>query len=507
MSQIICVSRGSMSRGREFAEVLARKLGYALLSREDLVEAATAEGIQVGKLETAMMRPRAFTERLALERDRYLAFSTAYLCDRAFAGPVVYHGRTGHLLLRTIGHVLRVRVVADEESRIRTTMERLRIGREAARRYLTDVEEDRRTWVRAMYGVAWEDTAQYDTIVNVERMNVQNAAAALVGMTQLPEFQMTPASRRAMEDLRLGALARLRLAGDPRTGRYSFAVSAHGGTVTVTFQPHDRSVAEHIVPVLQPLDGVTQIHAAVAATTILWVQQAFDPASETFRDVVEIARKWNAAVEVVRFIAAQGEGVADEAGTIPPPAAPTQAHPADAGIEDDAEEEAADQSGLRATLDELARLGKSAGGRYVHGGRGSLVTSCCGAGRHSLVVVGNLFLDKDPAARLRLTRELQDSLASRLKVPVVTAGELRSQYLFGRRDLLRLIGFLAAVGVLYVVVLGHQEAVLRFLFGRWSGGGLLPRAVVAVSVFAFVPLVAYCYGTVARSLMKLIKME
>ncbi|MGD8322700.1 MAG: cytidylate kinase family protein, partial [Gemmatimonadota bacterium] len=71
--QIICVSRGSMSRGKELAEALASKLGYLVLSREDLIEAAIEEGIQVSKLETSMMNPRAFTERLARERDHYLA--------------------------------------------------------------------------------------------------------------------------------------------------------------------------------------------------------------------------------------------------------------------------------------------------------------------------------------------------------------------------------------------------------------------------------------------------
>jgi cytidylate kinase len=501
MTQIVCVSRGSLSRGREFAECLARKLDYALLSREDLIEAAIKEGVQVSKLETSMMNPRAFTERLALERDHYLAFSTAYLCDKALAGPLVYHGRTGHLLLRNISHVLRVRVVADEEYRIKATMARLGVSREAARRYLTDVEEDRRAWVRSMYHASWEDASQYDAIVNVERMSVENAASALIGMTQLPEFQMTPASRRAMEDLRLGARARVRLARDPRTAPYAFAVGARSGVVTVTYQPHDVAAAEHIRAVLEGLEGLAEIHAAMAATTILWVSEAFDPASETFREVVQIAGRWDAAVELVRFAPGEAAETAVAAGALAPPLR------AEAGIEDDVEEPATDPGGLKATLDELARLGKSAGGRSVHGERSGLVASCCGAVSHSLVVVGNLFLAKDPAAKLRLTRELQDSLASRMRVPVVTAEELRRHYLFGRRDVLRLVGFLAVVAVLYALILTHQQPVLTFLFGRWSGGGTLTRSIVAVVVFAFVPLVAYCYGAVARSLMKLIKME
>lgn len=500
MSQIICVSRGSLSRGRELADHLARKLDYPVLSREDLIEEAIREGIQVGKLETSMMKPRAFTERLARERDHYLAFCTAYLCDRAMEGPLVYHGRTGHLLLRGISHLMRVRVVAEGEYRIAATMRKLNVGREQARRYLEAVEEDRRNWARAMYGVSWEDASQYDVIVNVERMSVENAAAALVGMSQLPDFQMTPASRKAMEDLQLGAQARLRLARDARTARAGFSVRANHGVLTVTYLPHDADVAQDIPQVLAGLDGMQDLRATMASTTILWVQEAFDQASETFQDVVEIARKWNAAVELVRYTPL-GDEEAGAEGVIEP-----EMDTAVAGIEDDVDE-VADASGLKATLDQLARVGKAGGGRYVHGERRSLVASCCGNVSYSLVVLGNLFLKKDPAARVRFTRELQEALGSNLRVPVVTAAELKSQYLFGRRDVVRLGGFLALVVGLYLLVLSNQEPVLAFLFGSWSGGGWTTRLVVAVAVFLFVPIVAYSYGSVARSVMKLIKME
>ncbi|HKJ93367.1 MAG TPA: hypothetical protein VJ957_09365, partial [Longimicrobiales bacterium] len=249
------------------------------------------------------------------------------------------------------------------------------------------------------------------------------------------------------------------------------------------------------------LDGMQDLRATMAATTILWVQEAFDQGSETFQDVVEIARKWNAVVELVRYTPAEGDDREPSESVV-------EAEPdtAVAGIEDDVDE-VADTSGLKATLDELARVGKAGGGRFVRGERRNLVASCCGAVSYSLVVLGNLFLSKDQAARVRFTRELQESLSSRLRAPVVTATELKSQYLFGRRDVLRLAGFLTLVVVLYVLMLTNQEPILKFLFGRWSGGTWTIRLVVAVVVFAFVPIVAYSYGSVARSVMKLIKME
>ena len=91
--------------------------------------------------------------------------------------------------------------------------------------------------------------------------------------------------------------------------------------------------------------------------------------------------------------------------------------------------------------------------------------------------------------------------------PVVGADELRAQYLFGRRDAVRFAGFLALVAAVYALVFCNQDMIVKFLFGQWWDGSLHAKALVAAAVFIFVPILAHCYGTVAKSLMKLIKME
>jgi len=503
--QIICISRSALTGGDDLARRLAKKLDYACLSREELIEAAVTEGIQVGKLEMAMIKPRIFGEQLDVEREHYLAFTTAYLCDRALEGRLVYHGRTGHLLLSGIDHVLKVRVVADEDQRIRRVVQELRLDRKRARRYIEEVDEDWRRWARAMYGVAWEDAAQYDMVVNLQRMSIENAASAMVSVAQLPDFQMTPASRKAMLDLRLAAKCRVALARHERTFRRKFQVRADGGVVTVTFLPQDSRYAEFIPQALAPVEGVTDLRSTMAETTILWVQERFDPASETFGEVVELATKWNAAVELVR-LAPDAAPQAEAPGDAPAPE-PRFSGQYNGGIEDDVEETVPDEGGVTRAVEELAAVGRSGGSRVVCGEAQELLESLDRSRSYSLVVVGDLFLEKGHAARLRMTREAQRLVSDHVTSPVVGADELKSQYFFGRRDVARLAGFLALVAVVYFLVFSNQEAVLRFVFGQWGGGTVLTKAVVAVAVFVFVPAVALAYGTVAKSLMKLIKME
>lgn len=532
--QIISVSMGTYGGGKDLAHRLAAKMGYPCLGREDLIEAATREGIQVGKLEMAMIKPRAFTERLARERDHYLAFSRAYLCGKAMDGDLVYYGRTGHLLLPGITHVMKVRVVWDLEHRVQTIMNSMGLERKKALRYVQEVDEDRARWVRSMYGIALEEATNYDVTVNLQQLSVESAAAGLVAMAQLPDFQMTPASRQAMEDLLLGANARLALARDKQTFSANLKVRADRGIVTVNYTPQDSGVARAIPSVLQAVSGIRDLRITMATANILWIQERFQPGADQFRKVLEIATKWNAAVELLRLAPEEerpeGErrpGVVPEPGVMGGPAAGTPAMAAaaeeadaafDGGIEADDTEDVPEGGGLQETLDELAEAGRSGGGRSVYGGRERLVEAMDRTIPYTLVVLGDLFLSRGHQARQRAVRDLRSFLGDRVRAPVVTAEELESEYLFGRRDFFRASFFLALTVVAYVLVFTNQEAILAFLAntgwyaeaarGTFLGRAeWLPRIVVSLVILVVVPAVAFAFGEVARTFLKLIKME
>jgi hypothetical protein len=81
----------------------------------------------------------------------------------------------------------------------------------------------------------------------------------MVATAQLPEFGMTPASVRALEDLYLGARTRLALARDRNTCNAAVKVIADGGVVTVAYLPQDVEVAPHIQQVLADVQGIDDL--------------------------------------------------------------------------------------------------------------------------------------------------------------------------------------------------------------------------------------------------------
>jgi len=115
-----------------------------------------------------------------------------------------------------------------------------------------------------------------------------------------------------------------------------------------------------------------------------------------------------------------------------------------------------------------------------------------------------MFMSKGHSTRTRQTRELALSIRDRLKAPVITSDELKSHFLFGKRQAATLLGYLALTILIYLLVFTNQKPVLDFL-----GGPLHQdfKVVAAVAVALFSPLLAYVFGTVSGLALKIINVD
>jgi hypothetical protein len=180
----------------------------------------------------------------------------------------------------------------------------------------------------------------------------------------------------------------------------------------------------------------------------------------------------------------------------------------DGGIEDDVATlppafAGCDDEGLRKVFEELTRRGIAGSMRTARSDPRHINLAIDRTVPYSLVVIGDIFVGKGHAASQRLTRELRAQLADALRVPVIKAEELKSQYFLGPLQALKLAGFALGVLLLYLGVFSYQREVLQFLTPEATLRKLLAAAVVMV----FVPIIAYLYGTLTKSLLKLVKIE
>jgi cytidylate kinase len=207
---IIAISRGTFSGGEALAKVVAERLGYRCISREDLVAVGKAYGVPAEELSAAMEKRPSLLARVVGEHTVYLKFVRATLCEHARGGNLVYHGHLGQLLLPGISHVIGVRVIANPEFRIQAVQRQQPLGRKEALAHIEQVDKERREWTRFLFEVDWDDPSLYDVVLNLSRMSLETACETVAHLTERPEFQPTAASLKALEDLTLSSWAEIR---------------------------------------------------------------------------------------------------------------------------------------------------------------------------------------------------------------------------------------------------------------------------------------------------------
>jgi cytidylate kinase len=198
---IITISRGTYHRGKEVAEKLAEKLGYACISREILLEASEEYNVPEIKLIRAIQDAPSILDRLTRQKEKYVAFIRAALLKHVQKDNVVYHGLFGHFFLQDIPHVLKVRIVGDLSARVADEVKREGIPAEKAREMIMRDDEERRKWALYLYGADAWDATLYDLVVHLKTITLDNAVNIISSVAGLPGFQTTSESQQAIDSL------------------------------------------------------------------------------------------------------------------------------------------------------------------------------------------------------------------------------------------------------------------------------------------------------------------
>jgi cytidylate kinase len=227
---IITISRGSYSQGTTVAAQVASRLGYRCIGRDVLLDASKEFNIPEIKLVRAIENAPSILERFTYGKEKYIAFIQAAILRQLREDSIVYHGFAGHFFVRGIPHVLKIRIIADPEDRVRREMERERISRKEALRLLQNVDEERRKWSLHLYGIDTSDPSLYDLVIHIGRITVEDAVETIIQAVQWKQFQTTPESQKALEDLALSAEVRAALVNL----KPDVVVSAKEGTVYIS---------------------------------------------------------------------------------------------------------------------------------------------------------------------------------------------------------------------------------------------------------------------------------
>jgi len=255
---IITISRGSYSKGKEVAEKVAKKLGYECIARDVIIDASKEFNIPEIKLVRAIHDAPSILERVGYSKEKYLAYLRVALLEHFQEDNVIYHGLAGHFFIKGISHVLKVRIIADMDERVKLEMEREKISRKEAARILKTDDRERRKWSKYVYGIDTWDPSLYDLVIHIKKITADDAADIVCHTVGLERFKTTPESQKMLNQLLTAARVKAALIDLKPDAE----VSARNGTVSITAHAtefQEEKLIYKIEEIAKTIPGVTNV--------------------------------------------------------------------------------------------------------------------------------------------------------------------------------------------------------------------------------------------------------
>jgi len=258
---MIAMTREMGSLGKDVAAGIAERAQKKVVYHEIIEPIANKMRLRKSHVERFLEGKSGIWERLTTDRTSLSIFTAdetfRFLRDDSTA---VIRGWGAAHLLRDIPHVIRVRVCAPLETRVKRMMERLATdNRETVESEIQLSEEAHSAITKRHFGINWKDPENYDLVLCTERLSVEECIEEIEGMMKRPRFQETPESIRMASNLALEWAVRSALRRDARTAEVGITVACKDGVASLQGVVGTAEEAGAAGEVAGAVDGVREV--------------------------------------------------------------------------------------------------------------------------------------------------------------------------------------------------------------------------------------------------------
>lgn len=267
---VIAMTREMGSLGRDVAAGLAERARRKVVYHEIIEPVADKMRLRKSHVERFIDGKSGLFERLSTDKTS-LCIYTAEETFRLLQDPetLVIRGWGAVHLLRSVPHVIRVRVCAPFEVRARNMMERLgSTDRGIIEKEMRVSEEAHTAIVRRHFGVDWRDPEHYHLVLSTANLSIEACIEQIETLARQPQFRETPESRKVAEDLALEASVRGALRRDARTAGLALMINCMDKITTLTGMVPDIDAAQAANDVAAGVMGVRRVKNHLRAASM-----------------------------------------------------------------------------------------------------------------------------------------------------------------------------------------------------------------------------------------------
>jgi cytidylate kinase len=265
---VIAMTREMATLGKDVAAGLAGRLGLDIVHHE-LVEHDIAEraGMRESEVHRFLEGEASLLERWKIDHKRLSRYTAQEILEFAVKGNVLIRGWGATYLLRSVPHVICVRICAPMIFREQVLMQRLGMESNAvARSAIAGNDAAHNRMMQKLFGVDWMDATLYAIVVNTARVPIPDCVEQIARLAASPAFQETAQSRAALLDELI--LSRVRAALEQRFGSSiagvgSLDATVSAGKVTLIGATSDERIMVEAIRLVHSVEGVAGVESKI----------------------------------------------------------------------------------------------------------------------------------------------------------------------------------------------------------------------------------------------------
>jgi cytidylate kinase len=199
----ITISREAGALGNSVATAVGKHLGWPVYDREILDKIGEEMRRPPRYLETVDERPGYWLEEVLsglvnqyhVSTDTYFKYLLGTVRGLGTVGHCIIVGRGANYIL-PVTTTLRVRLVASLDDRVKVIASRRRLSEQEATTWVERTERQRLEFVRRCFGKDSADPHDYDLVLNMSRLSVEEASELIIQMLERLKGHAVPAARK-----------------------------------------------------------------------------------------------------------------------------------------------------------------------------------------------------------------------------------------------------------------------------------------------------------------------
>lgn len=273
---VIIISSDSHDIELKTAKLISETIGYRVMTRESILP-MVAEKYEVPVDELIkVLEKRPSILKSSLRRWKLLlSYIQETVLDELLKDNQICHGLAAHLYVLGVSHVLRVRILSNNEEKTRQIMAHGGITRQAALKLFEKEKKYRSQWSKDLLGMDETDSSRYDLSINLNNIGLDDAIKLIEETISYRRFKTMTYSMKCIDDLALAVRARAVL-----IKRFpDIRVGANNGKLIITLlslRREKKKKTKIIKEMIDDIPGVDYVEVHV-------INDFFGQAAESFR--------------------------------------------------------------------------------------------------------------------------------------------------------------------------------------------------------------------------------